>query len=67
MSCIFEILQDLSLFLICGFLIPSVKFEARIILAGSVGVRAYACTTKSVNFEMFSCMTKSVCLNVVNL
>ena len=31
----------------CGFMIPSIKFEARIMLAGSVGVRVYACSTKS--------------------
>ena len=36
-------------------------------LAGSVGVRVYACSTKSENFEMYLCMAKSVCLNVVNL
>ena len=36
-------------------------------LAGSVGVRVYACSTKSEKFEMYSCMAKSVCLNVVNL
>ena len=36
-------------------------------LAGSVGVRVYTCSTKSENFEMYSCMAKSVCLNVVNL
>ena len=48
-------------------MIPSIKFEARIMHAGSVGVRVYACPTKSENFEMYSCMAKSVCLNVVNL
>ena len=48
-------------------MIPSIKFEARIMLAGSVGVRVYACSTKSENFEMYSCMAKSVFLNVVNL
>ena len=48
MSCRFEILWDLSLFLICGFFIPLVKFVARIVLAGSVGVRVCACSTKSV-------------------
>ena len=46
---------------------PSITFEARIVLAGSVGVRVYGCSTKSENFEMYSCMGKSVCLNVVNL
>ena len=46
---------------------PSLKFETRIMLAGSVGVGVYACSTKSKNFEMYSCMAKSVCLNVVNL
>ena len=67
MSCRFEISQDLSLFLMYGFMIPSIKFEARIVLAGSVGVRVYACSTKSENFEMYSCMAKSVCLNMVSL
>ena len=67
MSCRVEILQDLSLFLMYGFMMPSIKFEARIMLAGSVGVRVYACSTKSENFEMYSCIAKSVCLNVVNL
>ena len=46
---------------------PSIKFEARIVLAGSVGVRMYACSTKSENFETYSCMAKSVRLNVVDL
>ena len=55
------------MFLLCGFMTPSIKFEARIMLAGSVGVRVYACSTKSENFEMYSCMAKSVFLNVVNL
>ena len=36
-------------------------------LPGSVGVRVYACSTKSKNFEMNSCMAKFVCLNVVDL
>ena len=36
-------------------------------LAGSGGVKVYACSTKSENFEMYSYMAKSVCLNVVNL
>ena len=36
-------------------------------LAGSVSVRVYACSSKSENFEMYSFMAKSVCLNVVNL
>ena len=63
----FQILQDLSLFLMYGFMMPSIKFEARIMLAGCVGVRVYACSTKCENFEMYSCMAKSVCLNVVNL
>ena len=66
-SCRLEILQNLSLFLIYGFMMLSIKFEARIMLAGSVGARVYACSTKSENFEMDSCMAKSVCLNVVNL
>ena len=43
-------------------MIPSTKVEARIMLVGSVGVRLYACSTKSENFEMYSCMAKSVCL-----
>ena len=34
-SCRFEILQDLNLFLIYGFMVPSIKFEVRIVLAGS--------------------------------
>ena len=38
MSFRFEILQDLSFFLIYGFMMPSIKYEARIMLAGSVGV-----------------------------
>ena len=63
----FYILQDLHLFLICGFMMPSIKFEASIILTGSMGVRVCACSTKFKNFEMYSCMAKSVCLNVVNL
>ena len=36
-------------------------------LAGSVGVRMYACSTQSENFEIYSCIAKSVSLNVVNL
>ena len=60
-------MQDLSLFLMYGFMMPSIKCEARIMLAGSVGVRVHACSTKSENFEMYACMAKSVCLNVVNL
>ena len=36
-------------------------------LAGSVGIRVYACSTKSENFEMYLCMVKSVCQSVVNL
>ena len=67
MSCRFETLQDLSLLLIYGFMMPSIKCKARIILPGSVGVRIYACSTKSENLEMYSCMAKSVYLNVVNL
>ena len=66
-SCRCEILQDLNLFLMYGFMMPSIKFEARIMPAGSVDVRVYAYSTKSDNFEMYSCMAKSVCLNVVNL
>ena len=60
-------MQDLILFLVFGLTMPSIKFEARIMLAGSVGVRVYACSTKSEHFEMYSCMAKSVCLNVANL
>ena len=37
MSCRFEILQDISLLFVYGFMMPSIKFEARIIVAGSVG------------------------------
>ena len=48
-------------------MMPSIKFETRIMLAGYVGLRVYACSTKSENFEMYSCMAKSVCVNVVNL
>ena len=59
-------MQDLSLFLIYGFMMPSIKFEARIMIAGSVGVRVYTYSTKSENFEMYPCMAKSPCLNVVN-
>ena len=39
---------------------PSVKFEARIMLAGSMGVRVYECATKSENFEIYSYIAKSV-------
>ena len=46
-------------------MMPSIKFETRIVLARSVGVRVYACSTKAENFEIYSCMAKSVCLNVV--
>ena len=48
-------------------MMASIKFEARIMLAGPVGVRLYACSTTSEHFEMYSCMAKSVCLNVVYL
>ena len=48
-------------------MMPSIKVEARMILARSVGVRVYACSSKSENFEMYSCMAKSVYLNMVNL
>ena len=36
-------------------------------LAGSVDIMVYACSTKFEIFDIYSCMAKSVCLNVVNL
>ena len=42
---------------------PSIKFDAKIVLAVSVGCKLCACSTKSVNLEMYSCIGSSNCLN----
>ena len=46
---------------------PSIKFDAKIVLAESVEFKLCAFSTKSVNLEMYSCIGSSDCLNVVSL
>ena len=46
---------------------PSIKFDAKVVLAVSVGCKLCACSTKSVNLEMYSCIGSSNYLNVVSL
>ena len=46
---------------------PSIKFDAKIVLAVSMGCRLCVCSTNSVNLEMYSCIQSSDCLSVVSL
>ena len=46
---------------------PSIKFDAKNVLAVSVGCTLCACCTKLVNLEMYSCIGSPDNLNVVSL